>query len=308
MQKRARRKAAETALVLCLFLVSLGCTEEGAPAQPGEQGGAGFDAALIDSFYQEAGITQELLQKIDSQALLNEAERAELDQKLSQFEQRLGQARGYPDTKEGRAMRDLVTLELSRASYLRLMVALKDSGRFTELSSALGSFDFSRAVEEGECTGFEGAGALWEKYQEAELAAVELSEKIRQFGEMHPEFSAAAKAEQRKPQLENTGLKEFVESSLLLFEGCSALNDSMAALRKVEEFARQESLCIGLNDLDTEIKSLEAAAENLDSFSKRAASIAALSLSQSELGEMGRSLLSVSSELRGFFNQLREEC
>ena len=203
---------------------------------------------------------------------------------------------------------EYVRLELSRAGYFRLMVALKDSAEFTKLAGAFESFDFSGIPAAGDCAPLESAGSLKEEYSKASFAAISLDDKVRLFDELHAGFSAAAKTAEKKPKLDGAGLRDFIESAELLFDSCTALAGSLEALGGLEEFAGQENLCFGLEGLNSGIESLAESAEKIDGFSKKAANIEALSLDSEALQEKAKQLLSLSAELAEIYSQLLEEC
>jgi len=309
MRKKPRR-AVEVFILAAVFFLALGCTEN--PVIGSTALDFASEVSLIENMRRESGLNDETIARIDSAELFSAEEAAQLGQAISQYRQKLNNYLGgggsFVEGKEKDALLDYVRLELARADYFKLMVALKDSGEFTKLADAFGAFDFSGVPASTECASLGGAAGLKEEFTEASFMEISVNDKIRLFNELHSEFAQAAMASEKKPKLEGSGLREFIDSAGLLFDSCTALAGSLEALVKLEEFAEQENLCFGLKELEGEIESLAENAEKIDSMSKKAANIKVLSIDSAGLQEKAKALLSLSAELAEIYSQLLEEC
>jgi len=142
----------------------------------------------------------------------------------------------------------------------------------------------------------------------AEYSAEEFENQAKKFSSSYPKLSKQFSIESKKPLLPTTRLGEFVKTAALLSDACRALSDSSKALQGLEGLSSQDSLCFGLREMGVHVSALSKATEKLDSFSKKASSTKTLSVVSPKLSEKAKQLLSLSTEISDFYEQLQQEC
>ncbi len=304
-----RRKTAEAITLLVLVVALLGCTQEA--MQPIKRVDFSSELKSVEAVYSKVGLSGEETQAIDSKELFSAGKKNALLEKLSLLEQELNsslaKAKALPDSSEKRELLDLLSLEFSRLSYYKSMVEFKDAALFKELALAIDSLDFN-SLQENNCDALDSSGELQKRYTLAGYSAEELENQVKKFSSSYPVLSKQLSIESKKPLLQTAQLGEFVKTAELLSAACRALSDSSKALQGLEELSSQDSLCFGLREMGVHVNALSKATEKLDSFSKKASSTNALSAVSPSLSEKAKQLLSLSTEISDFYEQLQQEC
>lgn len=302
-----QRKKSKVIILSLIFLFAIGCIEQTKQKQGTEKINFSTDYNTLQSLYKKAGLSQKTIQRIESGQLFTEKEKSNLLSSLSSFEQKVGsfekQIQGYSESSEKNALLDLIQINLSRAEYLKKTVKLKANENLAPLIESINSLPTE--PEEMDCTKLSKAKDLEREFETLEQTAYQLSEEIRLFKEEHPQVEAP-ELEDKKPTIEKNNLNQFIPIASLLHGTCNSLKNSLNALTQLEEFSEKENLCIGLNDLNKELSSLEKNSEKINSLIKKLPSNAPIKVNALE--KKSKSLLSISSELHGFYTQLSEEC
>ncbi|MCX6802610.1 MAG: hypothetical protein NT067_05890 [Candidatus Diapherotrites archaeon] len=313
MKKRNRLNETAAAFFFLLAALTLfsGCSEQQAPVPEISSFASG--AQELESLYAEAGLSSADIGRIDSKELFDESEIAALDSKLSALKPKIEgfmlKAATVKDQKERDALLALALLETARADYLDTMAALKDSAKFRKAVEEFESFDFN-AVDafdgNAECPPIQRD--LEEKYNAARTAAQNLESQAGFFKENYPEFTQAAKLNEKSPRLAATGIPAFAEAVGLMSEGCTILKESGRLLAGIEQAAGSANVCLEIKPLAEKTNEFESLALRFDSFSGKAESIGELSLGKEALESQRQSLLSVADELKGIELQIESEC
>ncbi len=263
----------------------------------------------LNLVYAETGLTEELIEKIESNKLLPATEQLGLNKKLDAAEKRFVEERALilqaAESEEKNALLALVQIHLDKIDYLHALVELKNEKEFEELSALIESFDFNSFQDGVSCADFQSPKLKPQRIAVKEKS-LELENKIDIFENTFKPF-AGKEITKLNPKFKGESIVWLVQSGEIIFESCEAITNSIKAIGGLREAAQENNLCLAFGKLDESVSNLEETAAGLSVFSD-SPFIESLGLDQNTVSEGQKGLVLIASEFRELTEQLKTEC